>query len=132
METEEFDDPADDDGVTAYRASARAALDQIASQVKDALVEQQIDLDLFFVSPSSESLLCFGTMSDPADELWDKVSSLVSSIVSGAVGLDRVRSRTVVCAATGSIADQQPHAASVQPDEPSTSQPAPETAGADR
>jgi hypothetical protein len=49
---------------------AQAALDQIAQQVKDALAEQQIDIDLFFVSPSSDSLLCYGTMTDPPDELW--------------------------------------------------------------
>ncbi|MBV8410137.1 MAG: hypothetical protein JOY64_21090 [Alphaproteobacteria bacterium] len=50
---DEQGDPTDDIGVTAHRARAKAALDQIAQQAKQALADAGIDLSLFFLVPNS-------------------------------------------------------------------------------
>jgi hypothetical protein len=135
---DEHDDLTDDD-VVAHRAQAAAKLDQIVQQTKWALKEHGIDLDLFFVIPrSGDSIITFGTVSDPPDELWGQVSAVVSSIVGRAVGLDRVRCREVMCIATDSVADHQPPRSPAQSDEPSGCWSAPlpraslQPAGADR
>jgi hypothetical protein len=111
-----LDEPDDltDDDVVAHRTQAAAKLDQIVRQTKQALIDPGIDLGIFFVIPSSGySIITFGTMSDPPDELWGQVSAVVSSIVRQAVGLDRVRCREVMCIATDSVADHPPR--SLQP-----------------
>ena len=50
METQELDE---DDGVMAQRARATGMLSQITRQAKQALTEQSIDMDLFFLIPNS-------------------------------------------------------------------------------
>jgi hypothetical protein len=103
METHE----ADDD-VTAHRARTIETLDQITQKAKLALIEQGIDLPLFFIVPhSGDALLTFGTITDPPDVLWDRVGEIVSSVVRQSVGLERTRCRPVVCATTESAADHQ-------------------------
>ena len=135
MESQE----ADDDDVAGHRERAKAELDQIARQTKQALIDTDIDLGIFFVIPSSGySIITFGTMSDPPDELWGQVRAVVSSIVQRAVGLDRVRCREVMCLATDSVDDHQPPRSPAQPDEPSgcwvgtTAHASLQPAGADR
>jgi hypothetical protein len=51
------DDPADYDGGAAHRARAKMMLGQIAQQARQALDEQQIDLDLFVTVPNSATRL---------------------------------------------------------------------------
>jgi hypothetical protein len=105
METQEFDD---DNGVMAHRVRASAMLNQITRQAKQALTEQSIDMDLFFLIPNSgAALLTFGTITDPPDDLWDRVGEIVSSVVRQSVGLERTRCRPVVCATTESATDHQ-------------------------
>lgn len=104
----ERDDLTDDD-VVAHRARAKAQLLQIAQQAKRALQEGGIDLDLFFLIPSSgDSILTFGTSSDPDDHLWTCVSEVVSSILRQTVGLDYTRCREVVCLTTTTDDLRQP------------------------
>jgi hypothetical protein len=108
MDTGESDDQTDDDDVPAYRERAAAEIDQIAGRTKQTLIDAGIDLDVFFLIPSSgNSIAVFGTMGDPPDDLWDRVSDAVVSVLRDTTGLKRARCRQVVCASTDSIADQQ-------------------------
>jgi hypothetical protein len=101
METQEPDDLTDCEDVADHRARAEAMLGQIAEQAKQALADADIDISLFFLVPSSgEAIATFGTPADPDDEVWGRVSEIVSNIVRHTVGLDRVRCRPVVCATT--------------------------------
>jgi len=101
METEESDDLADDDDVTDHRARATTMLDQIARQTKQALVEAGIDTPVFLIVPTSGSaIVTFGTIADPPDDQWSRVSDVVASVVRDLIGLDRVQCREVQCATT--------------------------------
>ena len=135
---DERDNLTDDGNVAAHRARAKAELNQIARQAKQALADHGIDLGLFFLIPNSgDAIITYGTPGDPPDDEWNRVREVVSSIVRQSVGLDRVRCREVMCATTHSVADHQPQA-SVQPIEPSgcrsTPSPTPalQNVGADR
>jgi hypothetical protein len=99
---EELDDLIEDgDEVTDHRARARAELDQIARLAKQALAEQKIALDLFFLVPNSgQAILMFGTPADPDDELWEQVDEIVSAIVREVVGTDGTTCRQVTCSTT--------------------------------
>jgi hypothetical protein len=94
-------DPTDDDDVATHRSRARKMLDQIAQQAKQALTDQGIGIDVFFLIPSSgNSVLIFGTPADPADVLWNEVGKIVSAIVRQSVGLAGTRCRAMACATT--------------------------------
>jgi hypothetical protein len=87
--------------VIAHRERAKAELDGIAQQAKQALADLGIDISLFFLIPSTgNSIITFGTISDPPDDEWVKIEKVVSAVVRGAVGLDRVQCREVICATT--------------------------------
>jgi hypothetical protein len=80
METQALDDLRDDDEMAAHRAKAKAELDQIARQARQALTEQGLgDISLFFLIPNSgDSILVFGTPGDPDDHLrpkWETVDT---------------------------------------------------------
>ncbi len=106
METEEPDDLKDCEDVAGHRDRARNLLPQITQQVRQALNDADIDLDVFLMIPASGDLVAtFGTVADPDDELWKRVTEIVSSVVRRTVGLDRVRCRPMVCATTH---DHQP------------------------
>ena len=84
---------------------------QITQQVRQALNDADIDLDVFLMIPASgDAVATFGTVADPCDELWKRVTEIVSSIVGRTVGLDRTRCREVICATTH---DHQPSGSSV-------------------
>jgi hypothetical protein len=81
------------------RQTATSKIDQIAQQVTHVLAEHRIDVSLFFFVPSSgDSILSFGTMGDPPDELWDQISGLVCAVIQEAVGVETFRCRYVACA----------------------------------
>jgi hypothetical protein len=102
METEEWIEH--DDGVTGYRASARNLLAHMTQEVKQALKEAGIEIDVFVVIPATgDAVATFGTLADPSDEVWSRVSEIVCSIVRRSVGLTRTRCREVVCASTAEI-----------------------------
>ena len=91
----------DDEDVAAQRAKARNLLPQITQQVKQALQEASIEIDVFLMIPASgDAIATFGTLADPPDELWTRIGDIVCSIVRRAVGLDRVCSRPLSCATT--------------------------------
>jgi hypothetical protein len=113
MDTQEIDEhdqltDADDDvpeestdDEVDYRERAAAKLDQIAQQVKQALIDADIDLGIFFVIPSSGPvILTFGTITDPPDDQWHRAGEIVGSIVAQSIGLIRVRRREVTCVTT--------------------------------
>ena len=107
--TDVRDEPMD--GVEAHRGRAAAEIDQIARDAKEALADEGIDIDLFFLAPNSgKAILVYGTPTDPDDASWERVGEIVGSIVAQSIGLDRVQCRPVTCAATNSIADHQPTA----------------------
>lgn len=90
---------------TVQRAAAE--IDQITQRSNQALIEAGIDadIDVFLLVPNSgQVVLSFGTMGDPPDDLWDRVSDVVVSVLRDTTGLKRTRCRQVVCASTGSIA----------------------------
>jgi hypothetical protein len=83
MTIQELDDPTDDDDVATHRARARNLLPQITQQVKRALDNAGISLDVFVMIPSSgDAIATFGTAADPADEVWSRASKIISSIAS--------------------------------------------------
>jgi hypothetical protein len=91
----------DDEGVAAQRARAKDLLPQITQQVKQALQEASIGVDVFLMIPATgDAIATFGTLADPPDELWTRIGEIVCSIVRRAVGLDRVCSRPLSCATT--------------------------------
>jgi len=91
----------DDEDVAAQRAKARNLLPQITQQVKQALQEASIGLDVFLMIPATgDAIATFGTLADPPDELWIRIGEIVGSIIRRAVGLDRVCSRPLSCATT--------------------------------
>jgi len=99
---DERDDLTDDDDVTRCRARARNLLTEITRQVRQALDDAGISLDVFVMIPSSgNAIATFGTAADPADEVWDRASKIIASIVGESVGLTRTRCREVACASTG-------------------------------
>ena len=99
METEEWIE--DEEGVAAQRAKARNLLPQITQQVKQALQEASIGVDVFLMIPASgHAIATFGTLADPPDELWTRIGEIVCSILRRAVGLDRVCCRPLSCATT--------------------------------
>lgn len=101
METEEFDEVADDGDRTINRAKAKAELDGIAAQVKQALTDAGIDLDVFLLVPASgDAIVTFGTLADPDQELWGHVANIVTNIVQEKVGLRQAWSREIMCATT--------------------------------
>jgi hypothetical protein len=84
----------------AYRARARNLLPQITQDVKRALDEASIDVFLM-IPASGDAVATFGTAIDPPDEVWERASEIVCSIVRAAVvGLDRVQCRELACATT--------------------------------
>jgi hypothetical protein len=93
MDTQELRELTDDgDEVTADRDRAKETLNQVAGLAKQALAENGIDLDLFFLVPNSgESILMFGTSIDPDFATWARVGEIVSAIVREVVGLDDTR-----------------------------------------
>lgn len=102
MTIQELDDPTDDDDVASYRARARNLLSEITRQIRQALDNAGISLDVFVMIPSSgDAIATFGTAADPAVEVWDRASKIISSIVGESVGLARTRCREVACASTG-------------------------------
>ena len=89
----------------AYRERATELLDQIAQQAKQALSDASIDIELFFMVPrSSKAILTFGTLADPPDDLWNRVSEAVSCVVRNSLGIERTRCRGVACASTHTAA----------------------------
>jgi len=100
MEAQQLD-RTDDDAVIAHRARARSMLPQITEQVKQSLDKAGIGLDVFVMIPSSgDAVATFGTVVDPPDEVWDRVSEIACSAVQKAVGLEHVRCRKLACATT--------------------------------
>ena len=107
------DDLTGDDDLSVYRDRAKAKLKDVARDVRQALDEQGIgsDIPVFFLAPNSgDAVVLFGTVAeDPTDDDWRRVSDVVTSIVQQAVGLDAVRCREVVCAATTDVVTGNEH-----------------------
>jgi hypothetical protein len=77
------------DGVPAYRKRAAELLDDIARRTNQSLADAGIEMDVFFMIPSSgHSVLSFGTPADPSDAVWDQVTEIVSLVVRQSVGLE--------------------------------------------
>src|ERR1700759_784282 len=97
----------DDEGVAAQRARARNLLPQITQQVKQALYEASIEIDVFLMIPTTgDAIATFGTLADPPDELWTRIGEIVCSVLGKTVGLERARCRELACTTTADIADQ--------------------------
>jgi hypothetical protein len=102
METEEWME--DEEGVAAQRARARNLLPQITQQVKQALHEASIEIDVFLMIPTTgDAIATFGTLTDPPGELWNSVGEIVCAVLGKTVGLKRARCRGLACATTADI-----------------------------
>jgi hypothetical protein len=89
------------DDARTHREKAISKLDEIVRLVRQRLVENKIDISLFFLIPrSGEAIVTFGTISDPSDQLWEQINDLVSSVVQDVIGVQRLKCRSVVCAAS--------------------------------
>jgi hypothetical protein len=110
MQTEQLDDGlSDDNRVTTYRARLKGMLDHVAAEAKQRLADENLDIPLFFLLPSSGmSILSFGTVRDPDDTIWRRVEQIVATIIEASIGIPRVRCREMLCAATDDAGDQQP------------------------
>ena len=105
METEEWIE--DDEGVAAQRARARNLLPQITQQVKQALYDASIEIDVFLMIPTTgDAIATFGTLTDPPDELWNSVGEIVCAVLGKTVGLERARCRELACATTADISGE--------------------------
>ena len=104
METGEW---IEDECVAAQRARARNLLSQITQQVKQALYEASIEIDVFLMIPTTgDAIATFGTLADPPDELWNSVGEIVCAVLGKTVGLKRARCRGLACATTADISGQ--------------------------
>jgi hypothetical protein len=105
METEEWIE--EDEGVAAQRARARNLLPQITQQVKQALYDASIEIDVFLMIPTTgDAIATFGTPTEPPDELWNSVGEIVCAVLGKTVGLKRARCRGLACATTADISGQ--------------------------
>ena len=105
METEEWLE--DEEGVAAQRGRARNLLPQITQQVKQALHEASIDIDVFLMIPTTgDAIATFGTLTDPPDEPWNSVGEIVCAVLGKTVGLKRARCRGLACATTADTSGQ--------------------------
>jgi hypothetical protein len=105
METEEWIE--DNESVAAQRARARNLLPQITQQVKQALYDASIEIDVFLMIPTTgDAIATFGTLTDPPDELWTSVGEIVCAVLGKTVGLQRARCRELACATTADISGQ--------------------------
>ena len=105
METEEWIE--DDEAIVAQRARARNLLPKITQQVKQALHEASIEIDVFLMIPTTgDAIATFGTLSDPPDELWTSIGEIVCAVLGNTVGLERARCRELACANTADISRQ--------------------------
>jgi len=103
------DDDEHDEPTDHYRERAKTMLDQIVQQVKQALADAAISIDVFLLIPGGgDAIMTFGTVADPDpdDEEWSAVGAIVSAVVRRAIGLDRSRCRSLACATTR---DQESH-----------------------
>jgi hypothetical protein len=132
MDTPDEHDDRTRDG--DYRQRAIANLDAITQQTKQALSDAGINIDIFFVIPSIDSIITYGTVTDPdpSDEEWESVSAIVSNIVRQSLRLDRTRCQPVQCATTASTDDHQPSQSTGSSDSRPVSAPALQHSGADR
>ena len=78
----------DDEGVAAGRARARNLQPEITEEVKPALKDAGIEMDVFLMIPmSGDAVATFGTVIDPPDEVWARVGEIVCSVLRKTVGL---------------------------------------------
>jgi len=77
----------DDEDVAAQRAKAKDLLPQITQQVKQALQEASIGVDVFLMIPASgHAIATFGTLADPPDELWTRLGKSSARLYGGRSG----------------------------------------------
>lgn len=98
MTIQELDDPTDNDNVTTCRVRARDQLTEITRQVRQALDDAGISLDVFVMIPTGgDAITTFGAAGDPPVEscIRDRLG-----IVGELVALARTRCREVACAST--------------------------------
>jgi hypothetical protein len=80
---------------------------QITQQVKQALSEASIEIDVFLMIPTTgDAIATFGTLTDPPDELWSSVGEIVCTVLAKTVGLKRARCRGLACATTADTSGQ--------------------------
>ena len=101
MDAQKHEHDNDDDGAQAHREKATGKLDEIVHLMRHRLKEHEIYVPIFFLIPrSGDAIISFGTPGDPPEGLWDQISEMVCSVVRETIGIDRLRTRAVICAAT--------------------------------
>jgi hypothetical protein len=85
-----------------WRSSCRRlvteSLNKIASRVRTALDDSGLDIEVFFMIPSSgEALMTFATPVDPSEEDWARANKIICDVVENTIGIEGLRSRALPC-----------------------------------
>lgn len=82
-----------------HRERAAGILDQLTREAKVALARDGIELGVFFVVPSAgAAVLQVGTLADPDDGVWERVTTIIRTILKDLTGLDNAPGRDLACA----------------------------------
>ena len=83
----------------AQREIIRLALDEIATEVGNALRDAHLDFLVFLTVPNSgDSLATMACPLDPSDGDWSEASAIVCRIIGQRLGVVRLRGRPLHCA----------------------------------
>ena len=81
------------------RVVIKSVLDEIATEVGDALRNARLDFPVYLTVPnSSDTLATIVCPHDPTDEDWLQASEIVCRIIGKRFGNVRLRTRELVCA----------------------------------
>jgi hypothetical protein len=82
------------------------SLDDIAAQVRTALDDAGLAVEVFFTIPSGgEALMTLATPVDPSDERWPRANQIICDVVGNIIGIEGLHSRGLPCAAPGAPTD---------------------------
>jgi hypothetical protein len=104
MQTQELNGQSDGRSIARHRARAKAELEHIVQQAKQAVAEAGLDIPLFFMIPrTGDSILTYGTPGHPQDHEWSHIGEIVCAVVAKAVGMDRTLHREIMCMASDDL-----------------------------
>ena len=99
MDTTNQQDSLDAPNVEAERDIIRPILDDIAREVAMRLRDAGLNLQVFLTVPrSGNAIATVGTPTDPDDDVWESVCSIVRRVVSDRLDGMALQSRALPCA----------------------------------
>jgi hypothetical protein len=95
-----------DDWYSSQRRSLTESLNDIAAQVRMALDDAGLAVEVFLTVPSDgEALINLATPVDPSDERWVRANQIICDVVGNIIGIEGLHSRGLPCAAPGAPTD---------------------------